>query len=390
MKKTILITLISISGLSLANAQTDSVAEPPNKAKGGAEKFFLAGKASTQWESDMLKGSPSSHSFFPGSLMLMPLVKINDKFFLDAQIEVSANTDPGASGTSVSLNELIVYYRLCPDVSAFFGNFSPKYGLFLGVLDDFTNRYCTDPIGMARGPQTQTGFGLQGGIQAGYSKLNYQVYLANGPQLIVDSTTLEGGNSTGLMSYDAYRDNNNNKAIGGSLGFLPFSNSCLQVDFSGQYAAKTGNTGSTLESIHSTSWAADLNYYHTFSPITVRVLAEYNNTQTQNANYPLQTSDTTSISYLFNNKLSGWFCGASFRASGINNLVLRNFELGGRIGAYNPSKDAPWGGNAINQTTVCLTYWFTWKTPLNFAYDILTQTGSPTQSSFTAKITYFF
>ena len=268
--------LLMISSSVIIKAQDSTQVEPPNKAKGGATKFLLTGKAQVSWTQTQTQGSPTTHSFFPDAFMLMPLVKLNDKFFLDGQIEVDPN--PTGGGASINLNELIIYYRALPGLSIFAGNFSPKYGLYMGVLDDFTNRYCTDPIGMARGPQTQTGVGIQGGLQAGTTKFNYQLYISNGPQLIVDSTTTGNGNLTGQLDYGNYTDNNKNKAIGGSIGFLPLSNSNLQIDVSGQYAGKIGNTGTPFEKLSSYSWAADLNYYHLFSPIMVRVLAEYNST----------------------------------------------------------------------------------------------------------------
>jgi hypothetical protein len=256
MKKLFLLVAMGLASISFANAQTDSAgAEPPNKSKGGGTKFLLAGKATVSWTSssttitnpDGSTTTTSTNNFSPEALMLMPLVKVNNKLFLDAQVEVDAN--PTGGGAAIKLNEMIIYYRLCPDASVFFGNFSPKYGIYMGVLDDFTNRYATNPIGMARGPQTQTGLGIQGGIQAGYSKFNYQAYVSNGPQHIMDTSTMGNANLTGQLSYGNYQDNNHNKAIGGSIGFLPFSNSSLQIDVSGQYAAKTGADYTHLDSI---------------------------------------------------------------------------------------------------------------------------------------------
>lgn len=396
----VIIGMVTIT--SIVFAQDSTQIDPPNKAKGGATKMLLAGKAEFTWTKTMtqMQGSPdvTSHTFFPDAFMLMPLVKVNDRLFFDGQVEVDAN--PMGGGAAINLIEMIAYYRVAPALSIFGGNFSPKYGLYMGVMDDFTNRYCTGPIGMVRGPQTQTGVGIQGGIQAGYSKFNYQLYVANGPQLIVDSTTQGNANLTGQLNYGNYADNNRNKSIGGSIGFLPFSNSCLQVDVSGQMTGKVGNAGSLFENISSTSFAADMNYYHVFNPIMLRVQAEYNSTTTKNYNYPFV--DTTSAHALivpkFNNQLSGWFLGATLRASGLDNVFLSNLELGGRIGAYTPPAYSaastpvisPWGENPETQTTVCLTYWFTWKTPLNLAYDVLKTTNGPTITSYTARFIYFF
>gem|GEM_PF-775819 len=395
----LIIGMSAITSFGMAQDSTDtSQSEPANSPKGGATKLLLAGKAEFSWTRTHLAGAPTSHSFYPDAFMLMPLVKVNDKLFFDGQVEVDVN--PTGGGAAINLVEMIAYYRVAPSLNIFAGNFSPKYGLFLGVLDDFTNRYASDPIGMARGPQTQTGLGIQGGVQAGYSKFNYQLYLANGPQLIVDSTTQDNSNPTGQLTYDNYLDNNKNKSIGGSIGFLPFSNSCLQLDASGQVTAKTGDDGTPFESISSTSLAFDMNYYHTFNPITLRVQAEYNSTTTKNSNYPWYTdsSKTSLIVPSFNNQFSGWYLGATIRVSGSDNVFLSNLELGGRIGAYTPPKYTgassitpnPWGENPGQQTTVCLTYWFTWKTPLNLVYDMLNSTNGPTLTTYSARFIYFF
>ena len=391
--------LLMLSSAVITKAQDSTQVEPPNKGKGGATKFLLAGKAAVSWTQTQTEGAPTTHSFSPDAFMLMPLVKMNNRLFLDAQVEVDPNLTNGTGGgATISLIEMIAYYRVASGLSIFAGNFSPKYGLYMGVLDDFTNRYCTGPIGMSRGPQTQTGVGIQGGIQAGTTKLNYQLYISNGPQLVVDSTTTGNGNLTGQLDYGNYIDNNKNKAIGGSIGFLPLSNSNLQIDVSGQYAGKISNDGTPFDKMSSYSWAADLNYYHLFSPIMVRVLAEYNSTTTQNYNYTWKADSTTLLIPKFNNTFSGWFVGATVRAASVRNTFLSSLELGGRIGAYTPPKYettstpliSPWGENPETQSTVCLTYWFTWKTPFNIAYDVLKTKNGPTVTVLTARLIYFF
>jgi hypothetical protein len=408
--------MLCIAISNSASAQTDSTAttppdknnippEPPNKARSSSTKFLLAGKATTSWTNTItqMPGSPDSkmHTFFPDGLMLMPLVKLNNRLFLDAQVELTANGAGG--GATMNLNELIVYYRVAPALSIFAGNFSPKYGLFIGTLDDFTNRFTTDPIGMARGPQTQTGVGIQGGFQAGYSKFNYQFYLSNGPQYIMDST----GATHGMLDYGNYTDNNRNKAIGGSIGFLPLPNSSLQIDVSGQYTAKTGADGTPYENISSTSWAVDVNYFKVFNPIMIRVLAEYNTTTTDDYNLYTNSADTATLFPKFKNQHSGWYAGATIRASGAKSQFLSGLELGFRVGGYNPPKYdvaqytpatptvgplmiSPWGENPEMQTTLCLTYWFTYKTPLSFAYDVLKQTDGPNITTYSARFIYFF
>jgi len=369
-------------------AQTDSTGTPiPNKAKGGGEKFLLAGEVFTMWTSNKVNGFPTTNSFGsdPLGLMLMPLVKLSDKLFLDVQVAVAANPGPGG-GASASLNEAIIYYRLAPAAYIFAGNFQPRWGLYEGILDDFTNRYCSNPIGMGIGAATESGIGIQGGFQAGYSKFSYQVYAANGPQLIVDSS----GATNGQLDYGNYTDNNTNKTIGGSLGYLPFSNSSLEIGVSGQYTPKTGAAYTAFENISSMSFAAHLNYYHVFSPIMLRLQGQYEYTKTDNFNLYTNSSDTALLFPKFDNVQSGWYAGLTLRLSGASSPFLSNLELGGRLSQLTLPAEALWGGKPMIQATICLTYWFTWKTPLNISYDVYTQSGSPTQTAINVRGMWFF
>jgi hypothetical protein len=384
------LSLNPLSGIRLSAQTVDStVADQPiiNSPQGGGEKMLLAGEVFTIWQNNQVKGAPSTNTFGanPLGLMLMPLVKLNDRLFLDVQVAVTANPGPGG-GANASLNEAIIYYKVAPDVNLFAGSFQPRWGLYEGILDDFTNRYCSSPVGMGLGAQTESGIGIQGGLQLGYSKLSYQLFVANGPQLTVDST----GAQNGVMTYGNYTDNNKNKAVGGSIGFLPFSNSSLEIGVSGQYTPKTGDAGTPFETINSTSYAVHLNYYHTFNPLMIRLQGQYEYTKTQDFNLYTNSSDTALLVPKFTNQMSGWYAGITFRLSGSQSIFLSNLELGGRLSQLTMPKDALWGGNPINQATVCLTYWFTWKTPLNIAYDVYTQSGSPNQTAVTVRGMWFF
>jgi hypothetical protein len=370
------------------SAQTDSNAVV-NSPSGGAEKFLLAGEVFTLWQSNKVKGLPSNNTFGanPLGLMLMPLVKLSNRLFLDVQVGVAVNPAPGG-GAGISLNEAIIYYRLCPSAYIFAGNFQPRTGLYEGILDDFTNRYGTSPVGMGIAMGTQSGIGIQGGFQAGFSKILYQLYVANGPQLVVDST----GATNGQMTYGNYIDNNLNKCVGGTLGILPFSNSCLEIGVSGQYTPKTGDAGSPFEGISNTAFAAYLNYYHSFGKLMIRAQGQYEMNQTQS--YNLYRPGTNNDSILpgsgFTNQMTGWYGGLTFRLAGSQNMFLSNLELGARISSLTPPVNALWGGQPINQYTICLTYWFTWKIPINIAYDMYKQNGAPDMSTITVRGMWFF
>ncbi len=369
---------------SLSAQQLDSTSQTP-----GTKKFFMPGAAVAMYQLNSTSGSPAIGSFMPVNLALFPLVKASDRLFLDAGLNFSVNPD----GTvTPSLIELIAYYRINHWMSVFAGNFSPHYGVYLGLLDDYTNRFGVGvpPVGMGHGLQNENGVGIQGGVQAGYSKFTYQLYIANGPQLTVDSTTVGSSNQSGKLDYGSILDNNKNKSIGWHLGYLPFSNSCLELTFSGEYVGKTGPAGSALENVSALSWAVGLNYYHIFNPIMVRVIGEYDKIQVGNANYYNPDTSLKNHVYTFSNQQNGWFAGATLRAAGSRRQFLKNLELGGRVGEYTPPTGALWGSTPINQTTVALTEYVKWDIPVTLEYDILTQSGAPKQNILSAIIFFRF
>src|SRR5436190_16348767 len=99
----------------------------------------------------------------------------------------------------------------------------------------------------------ETGFGVQGGAQLGASKINYDLYVTNGPQLLTGSPE-----EAGQFEYEAYAGNNKKKSVGGRFGFLPFSNSSLELGYSFQYKSGTGDRSTIYEKTSYTGQAFDL------------------------------------------------------------------------------------------------------------------------------------
>ena len=401
-----------------AFAQKDSTinealndAERDNKPPGrSVTKFLLTGNAmafyqTSNWNQNMANNFASasgvsglSNTYFPGRLMLMPLAKLTDNIFFQGQIEV----DPAAGkqgGSAINTAELLFYYKINPYMTAFFGYFNPRFGLYNGILDDFTNRYGTAAVGMNHASGGLTGVGIQGGIQTGTSKINYQIYVANGPALDTAAAT------KGLMLY-AFDNNNSTSAYGGNIGWLPFSNSCLEVDLSTLYKPQTEDAapnsvgGNIYHNVSTESYAANLNYYHVFYPVIVRLQGEYNSTTISANNGSIAGHPEMGLNYnpaanggtggYYSNTQTGWYAGATIRYTGTQNKLVRQLELGARIGAYNPPVNAVWGGNQVNQFTLCLTYWNTYKAPYNLAWDHFTTNGVNNLNVLTFRTIYVF
>ena len=363
----------SFNTISAQSDTNNTITPVPNSPKPGTESFLLAGSGSAIYST-----SKDGNSFAPLTLALMPLVKINDRLFLESgvKMEVNETTD----GMEFGIEQLNLHYRINPWMSFHIGKFASPWGNVLDMFGEgFVSRFATTPIGLSddgMAPTDEVGFGLQGGFQAGYSKMLYDLYVANGPQLITDDPSM-----LGHTTYDFLVDNNKNKAIGGKVGILPFSNSSLQLDVFGQTASNLGDPGTKYQNVSSNSFGADLNYYHIFSPILVRIMGQYEETKTSNISYAVSDSGSTT----FNNQGNSWYVAGTIRPTGSSSKVISNLELGARYVKYSPPAGAPWGGPPETQTTINLTYYFSWDCPVNLSYDLYDNGADPSTTAFTLR-----
>ena len=262
----------------------------------------------------------------------------------------------------------------------------------MGVFEDWhhqriTNKMISRPLGIGHGgleSGTDLGFNVRGGIPFGSAKMNYSIDITSGPRLHQEEDPEEGTHA-GQLEWEGITDNNLNKAIGGRLGLLPFSNSSLEIGVSGQ-TSKVGDYKSPLEDVKATYYGADLQYNKDIEAIkgTIVIRSQYAGQKVDNVDYA--STDTTT--YTFDNKASAWFGQLSYRPTQIRNKVIRRFELAGRYGMLDNPKGSKWGSDKT-QMAVCLDYWIAWNAVLKFSYeqdvtksDAGVKTNSPTRYLF--------
>ena len=94
-------------------------------------------------------------------------------------------------------------------------------------------------------------------------KYNYSFYAVNGAQLNEgDSEAHEAGK----LKHAIFPDNNLGKTFGSRIGIFPFSDSNLEIGFSGMYG-KVGSSHSDYEDIAALHHAFDLSFVKTLPAI---------------------------------------------------------------------------------------------------------------------------
>ncbi|MFI5221369.1 MAG: hypothetical protein ACHQK8_03510, partial [Bacteroidia bacterium] len=267
------------------------------------------------------------------------------------------------------------------------------------------NRLPIDPVGFGDGgigPMVEMGAGIVGGLQVGYSKLSYDLYVSNGPQLIYPNPAPGADTRWGQMQYEMFGNNNKSQAVGGRIGFLPLSNSSLELGVSGQYKNSTGDTAYTNVSV--LFYAVDLSYFKKIDAIgsTVRLLGEYKVMNVGNGGnysaYILDSAHSQSVTMTSN----AWYGQLSIRPTQVENDILKNIEIVGRYSQFTPPAGTAtlvpgglWGvdKDVISQLAVGINYWLRWDAVLKFSYT--SQDGNYASNSlagqrFNAQIVYRF
>jgi len=357
LKKAITFSFLLVAMLTtFAFAQTDEGGAP---STAGATRFTLVGHTSISAVIDS-----GQNNFRDANFSAIFLGQLSSKLFFESELDV----ETGSGTTVLSLEHACIVWMLSRNIAFHAGRFVPHFGLYRGRLGEgFINRFVTDPVGFSDagiGTMSAVGFGLQGGFPLGDSKMNYDLWVSNGPQLLVDSA------HAGQFNYGPYTDNNKNKSTGVRIGFLPFSNSCLEVGVSYENTGKTGAQYSLQQNVGVQMMALDANFYHTISRLksTLRITAEYKTQDADKFNYST-VGDNLAVPD-FDNSSNAYYASASIRPAGTDNSFLRNLELAYRYSKFTTPKDAPWGRDPVACTDIALDYWLKWNCVVKVAYQM--------------------
>ncbi len=197
----------------------------------GYTKLLIAGDAAAGYfdESD----SPSS---FTSEFNPMFLWQLNDRLFFEGGLEIAIE-GPDETGensqTDFELDSAYFAYFLNDYISIGAGKFSTPFTVYHRHFDpSWINGLPFDPLAYGDGgiaPDSSVGFFATGAIPINHSIVNYSAYLTNGPALITNDPS-----SAGSLNFDNYSDQNNNKAFGFRLGYLPFR--ALEIGYSFEYS----------------------------------------------------------------------------------------------------------------------------------------------------------
>ncbi|TAL56858.1 MAG: hypothetical protein EPN85_14820 [Bacteroidetes bacterium] len=276
------------------------------------------------------------------------------------------------------------------------GNFLTPLGTYQERLHPmWINKLPDFPLGFGHDdllPITETGAGIRGGFSVLKSKLNYALFVSNGPQLSdgghiprTEGMLLYEDEDTSLFGFlnfrQNYRDNNSNKAMGGRIGILPFPNSSLELGVwaesaivGAKYGAHT-HSGSSLDvpdysKVRSRLYGFDFSYLTKVSFLKgmIDIKGQWNKIKTDYAKY-LNTYDTSGVvwSYSFANHSVDYYAQCSYRLFSFENNIINKSDICFRYSYMKTPKGSLWEKD-IKQYTLGINYWLNWHSVLKLAF----------------------
>jgi hypothetical protein len=330
--------------------EMDKISEIAEALKPGLENFLLSGYATADFQAPEDSSSTFGVGFNPVFLWQM-----GEDVFFEGELEIAAT---GSGETEFALEYAQIVYFLHDYITVGAGKFLLPFGIFPERLHPtWINKFPTNPIpyqhhgGIA--PFTDVGAQVRGGIPLfGEAKMNYGIYVGNGPRLITS------GHHAGELRFDNHEDINGNKAAGGRIGFLPIPE--LEVGFS-YMRAGVDPDGFTFD-VDANLFAADLSYVREAELISGQVDLRFEWIRQDIDNVP---------AFAFDNKKTGWYTQIAYRPSLLEVDVLPNLELVFRYTDVDWPDGTPWGGGVDKrQYAIGANYWITPSAVVKVGYEI--------------------
>jgi hypothetical protein len=165
-----------------------------------------------------------------------------DTVLLEGELELNILSD---GDTETKLEYLSIDFFLNDYMALVAGKFLSPLGQFRQNLHPlWINKLASAPPGFGEDqalPMSEIGLQLRGGAPVGAARLNYAVYVGNGPELEAD-----GGEIEAIMTDGVTRNQDGKKVVGARVGILPIPRLEIGVSAASGEATVTTNGGTAL------------------------------------------------------------------------------------------------------------------------------------------------
>ena len=333
----------------------------------GTTKFLLAG-----WADGMFEARNGQVSTFSASFNPIFLWELTPKLLFDGRLEI----EPSGGGTNVNLVNAQISYLLNDYIALGAGEFFSPSNVFVERFEpQWINKLPDRPLAVYHGilPNISVGAQVRGGFPIGPTRADYAFYVSNGPVL----NTFDAHNA-GTLDFNSYTDNNDNKAIGGRVGFLPIPG--VEVGY-GFETSKPGFQGTTFSDLQALVQSVDLEITRDSDLLRGRInlFAQYAWSHVDHAVY----DPDGSLGFgplAFTSKQDGGYAEIAYRPTKVDTDFVRNLEMVFRWDHLSRDPSGlgdPWE----TRWTLGLNYWLSPSTVLKAAYEWDQPSGEPNRNA---------
>jgi len=333
----------------------------------GTTKFLLAG-----WAEGMFEARNGQVSTFSASFNPIFLWELTPKLLFDGRLEI----EPSGGGTNVNLVNAQISYLLNDYIALGVGEFFSPSNVFVERFEpQWINKLPDRPLAVYHGilPNISVGAQVRGGFPIGPTRANYAFYVSNGPVLnTFDART------AGTLDFNSYTDNNDNKAVGGRVGFLPIPG--VEAGY-GFETSKPGFQGTTFSDLQALVQSVDLEITRDSDLLKGRInlFAQYAWSHVDHAVY----DPDGSLGFgplAFTSKQDGGYAELAYRPTKVDIDFIRNLEL---IFRWDHLSRDPSGLGDPEETrwTLGLNYWLSPSTVVKAAYEWDQPNGEPNENA---------
>jgi hypothetical protein len=319
-----------------------------DEIKPGTEKFMLSGFL---WSGFTLPRHGTSS--FDAAFKPVFMWKITDELLVAASSEfeiadnaTEVNIEYANLNWMVNDNLILRAGVMLSPMSTFQQSLHPQW---INKLPD--NPLFAGDSGLA--PEKCLGVEARGGVRSGDSRFTYSAFVTNGPTIFNDQTAPEYGQ----LNNTEFTDGNNNKAVGGRIGYQPTS----ELEFA--YALEYGDVqteGGTPKPLN--MLLHDLSVSYVAEPEALKGRIDCR-AEAMLADF---SKDVDFGAGSFNNDRSGGYAQVAYRPTQI--ASLKNFEGVVRYDRLDQPSGAPLPGDE-HRWTVGVNYWANPRSVVKLAYE---------------------
>ena len=337
--------------------------------EGGTSSLLLSGNATVSYFDR--EGDSSTFSVVVRPLFLW---RVSERLLFEAKPEIRLRQGTEEASFTLEYANFSFVAHDAAVVGA--GKFLMPFGMFNDRF--YPGKLLEEPLVYQRrntglAPHSEVGAFVRGAFPLDRFEANYAVWVSNGPALRAEDAARPGTLDFG----GAFRDTNDDKAVGERLGFLPFP--VLEVGAS-IYYGRVDPAG--FESAAALVYGVDAQYVANVEALrgTIDARVEWLWSHVDDATYdPTGAIGFGPLSY--DNHRNGGYVEVGYRPSLVASRTLRNVELVGRYD-YLDVPDGVGGATDEQRMTGAVLYWVTATTAVSAGYILAEPEEGPDRDTF--------